>query len=106
MARVVPTYRARYAHEAMRDLEKEVQNGKAAYEDPRQVTESVELLQKIAGHAGPVILQSAAAYRTTSRDPGSEPNKEAGRLLGEAAILATQLAQKLNEALQHARTIR
>ncbi|MFG2210531.1 hypothetical protein [Streptomyces sp. NPDC048638] len=106
MARVVPTYRARYAHEAMRDLEKEVREGKAAYEDPRQVTESVELLQRTAGYAGSVILQSATAYRETSRNPNSEANKEADRLLGEAAILANQLAQKLNDALLHARTLR
>ncbi|MCX4826429.1 hypothetical protein OG883_43095 [Streptomyces sp. NBC_01142] len=106
MARVVPTYRARYAHEAMRDLEKEVSTGKAVYEDPRQVTESVELLQKIAGHAGPVILQTATAYRSTSRHPNSDQNQAADKLLGEAAIIANQLTQKLNEVLQQARSIK
>ncbi|WP_432156134.1 hypothetical protein [Streptomyces sp. bgisy153] len=106
MARVVPTYRARYAFEGMRDLQAEVASGKAAYEDPRQVTESVDLIQKLAGHTATALLQSATAYRETSRRPESEENRKTDVLLGEAAILAQQLAQKLQQALESAKTIR
>ncbi|WP_432137289.1 hypothetical protein [Streptomyces sp. bgisy154] len=106
MAPAVPTYRARYAFEGMRDLQKEVTEGKAAYEDPRQVTESVEFIQKMAGHTATALLQSAAAYRETSRRPESDENKKTDELLGEAAILAQQLAQKLQQALVPARSIK
>ena len=106
MARVVPTYRARYAYEGMRDLQREVTEGKAAYEDPRQVTEALEFIQQMAGHTATALLQSATAYRETSRRPESDENKKTNDVLGEAAILAQQLAQKLQQALVPARSIK
>ncbi|WP_329020533.1 hypothetical protein [Streptomyces sp. NBC_01601] len=106
MAPVIPTYRARYACQGMRDLQQEVADGKAAYEDSRQVTETVDFIQQLAGHTATALLQSATAYQQTSRRPESEENRKTKELLGEAAILAQQLAQKLQQALVPARTIK
>ncbi|MFC8718625.1 hypothetical protein [Kitasatospora sp. NPDC057198] len=90
-----PTYLLKDAVKSVSRTAEALAGGQAAWDRPRDISKSLELLRDLVGDLSQVLLQQAGALPRMTGDSGAPA---AGRHIAEAAAIAAQLGNQLRRA--------
>ncbi|MFB7475591.1 hypothetical protein [Kitasatospora sp. NPDC056184] len=90
-----PTHLIKDAAKSVSRTAEDLADGRAAWDRPRDVAKSLELLRDLVGDLSQVLLQQAGALPRMTRDSDAPA---AGQHIAEAAAIAAQLGNQLRRA--------